>query len=254
MPLNGQVHLNHRLVESCLWRDLLHVMISATRNVTAIAEVRQQFDDVAIFGVPSSALTTVLICGDPIWDHALGWLVSSAGLEVVGRGYDVHRTPELVERFDPKVVLIETSAVESADLYKRLKQVHKWRPAIRTIVLCALEEAADRDAALAGGATCIVSRENAVDLLKAIDFVCALGDDSPNDRPRLTRRELEILRLVARGRTNRQVAQLIWVTDQTVKYHLANVYRKLGVGSRAEAVEWAFHNGLTDRTPVPAGR
>ena len=64
-------------------------MISATRNVTAIADVRHQFDDVAIFGVPSSALATVLICGDPIWDHALGWLVSSAGLvtfEATGEG------------------------------------------------------------------------------------------------------------------------------------------------------------------------
>jgi DNA-binding NarL/FixJ family response regulator len=219
-----------------------------------IADPRQELDDVAIFGVPSSALTTVLICGDPIWEHALGWLVSSAGLEVVGRGHDVHRTPELVARFDPKVVLIETSVVDAADLYRRLKQVHKGQPSIRTIVLCGLEEASYRDAALAGGATRVVSRENAADLLKAIDFVRMLGDDCPNDRPRLTRRELEILRLVARGQTNRQVAQMIWVTDQTVKYHLANVYRKLGVGSRGEAVEWAVRNGLTVRTPAPVGR
>jgi len=225
-----------------------------TRAPTAIADVRHELDDVAIFGVQSSALPTVLICGDPIWEHALGWLVSSTSLEVVGRGHDVHHTPELVERFDPKVVLIETSVVDSADLYKRLKQVHTRRPAIRTIVLCAPDEAAYRDAALAGGATRVVSRENAADLLKAIDFVCALRDDSPNDRPRLTRRELEILRLVARGRTNRQVAQMIWVTDQTVKYHLANVYRKLGVGSRTEAVDWAFRNGLTDRTTAAAAR
>ena len=47
--------------------------------------------------------------------------------------------------------------------------------------------------------------------------------------PKLTRRELEILRLVSEGRSNRQVGEVLWVTDQTVKFHLANVYRKLGV-------------------------
>lgn len=228
----------------------MRLIILATRTVTAIADGRSELDDAAIFGVPSSDLTTVLICGDPTWEHALGWLVSSAGLDVVGRGHDVHRMPELVERFDPEVVLIESGAVDSADLYRRLKQVHKARPAIRAIVVCGFEEAAYRDAALAGGATRVVSRESAADLLKAIEYVRALGDDWPINRPRLTRRELEILRLVARGWTNRQVAQMIWVTDQTVKYHLANVYRKLGVGSRAEAAEWAVRNGLTDRTPA----
>jgi DNA-binding NarL/FixJ family response regulator len=216
----------------------------------AIADARDELDEAGIFGVPSSDLRTVLICGDPIWEHALGWLASSSGLDVVGRGHDVHRMPELVERFDPEVMLIESSVVDSADLYKRLKQVHKARPSIRSIVVCAFEEAAYRDAALAGGATRVVSRESAADLLKAIEFVRAFGDDWPSNRPRLTRRELEILRLVARGWTNRQVAQMIWVTDQTVKYHLANVYRKLGVGSRAEAAEWAVRSGLTNRTPA----
>ena len=230
------------------------MIILTSRTVTAIADLGHELDDVSIFSVSNSDLSTVLICGDPIWEHALGWLVSSAGLDVVGRGHDVHRMPELVERFDPAVVLVETSDVDSADLYRRLKQVHKARSSIRTIVLCGLEDAAYRDAALAGGATLVVTRESATDLLRAIDFALALGDDWPNDRPRLTRRELEILRLVARGRTNRQVAELIWVTDQTVKYHLANVYRKLGVGSRFDAVEWAVRNGLADRTPAQAVR
>jgi DNA-binding CsgD family transcriptional regulator len=87
-----------------------------------------------------------------------------------------------------------------------------------------------------------------------IELTRTLDEDRSSERPLLTRRELEILRLVASGRTNRQVAELIWVTDQTVKYHLANVYRKLGVNSRAEAVEWAVRSGLTDSTPVLAGR
>ena len=54
-------------------------------------------------------------------------------------------------------------------------------------------------------------------------------------RPELTARELEILRLVASGNSNRRIAQRLWVTEQTVKFHLSNVYRKLGVANRTEA-------------------
>ena len=64
--------------------------------------------------------------------------------------------------------------------------------------------------------------------------------------PQLTRRELEILRLVSEGRSNRQVGQVLWVTDQTVKFHLANIYRKLGVGSRYDAARWAQEHGVLD--------
>jgi DNA-binding NarL/FixJ family response regulator len=60
----------------------------------------------------------------------------------------------------------------------------------------------------------------------------------------LTRREEEILRLVAEGHSNAQLARMLWVTEQTVKFHLSNVYRKLGVANRTEAARWAQLNGL----------
>jgi DNA-binding CsgD family transcriptional regulator len=62
----------------------------------------------------------------------------------------------------------------------------------------------------------------------------------------LTRREVEVLRLVASGESNRAVARLLWVTDETVKFHLSNVYRRLSVRNRAEASEWARAQGLLD--------
>ena len=60
----------------------------------------------------------------------------------------------------------------------------------------------------------------------------------------LTKRETEILRLAAAGRTSLQVAKILWVTEPTVKFHLSNVYRKLGVTNRTEASLWAHQNGL----------
>ncbi len=64
------------------------------------------------------------------------------------------------------------------------------------------------------------------------------------DLPDLTRRELEILQFVAEGHSNTQLAKMLWVTEQTVKFHLSNVYRKLHVANRTEASRWAQLNGL----------
>jgi DNA-binding NarL/FixJ family response regulator len=60
----------------------------------------------------------------------------------------------------------------------------------------------------------------------------------------LTERELEILQLVASGATNGDIARQLWITQQTVKFHVSNVYRKLNVGNRTEACHYAHVNGL----------
>ena len=66
----------------------------------------------------------------------------------------------------------------------------------------------------------------------------------------MTRRELEILRFVADGMRNARIGRELWVTEQTVKFHLSNVYRKLGVSNRTEASRFAHVNGLV-RTAGP---
>ena len=63
----------------------------------------------------------------------------------------------------------------------------------------------------------------------------------------LTRRELETLRWVAEAHTNGWIAQRLWVTEQTVKFHLTNIYRKLGVANRTEASHYAIQHGLVPR-------
>ena len=70
--------------------------------------------------------------------------------------------------------------------------------------------------------------------------VAVIEDDCP-----LTDRELEILQLVAEGHTNGRIARELWVTEQTVKFHLSNTYRKLGVANRTEASRYAHLHNLT---------
>jgi DNA-binding NarL/FixJ family response regulator len=64
----------------------------------------------------------------------------------------------------------------------------------------------------------------------------------------LTARELEILGHVAAGLSNGKIASELWVTEQTVKFHLSNVYRKLGLANRTEAAHYAYLNGLVGAT------
>ena len=72
-----------------------------------------------------------------------------------------------------------------------------------------------------------------------------------DNSPGLTRRELEILQLVAEGLSNAELARKVWVTEQTVKFHLSNIYRKLSVSNRTEASRWAQLHGLL---PTPSVR
>jgi DNA-binding NarL/FixJ family response regulator len=67
----------------------------------------------------------------------------------------------------------------------------------------------------------------------------------------LTQRELELLRLVASGATNSRLARQLFVTEQTVKFHLSNIYRKLGVANRTQASRFAYAHGLVPPVDVP---
>jgi DNA-binding NarL/FixJ family response regulator len=67
----------------------------------------------------------------------------------------------------------------------------------------------------------------------------------------LTQRELELLRLVASGATNSHLAGQLFVTEQTVKFHLSNIYRKLGVANRTQASRFAYANGLVAANSTP---
>ena len=78
----------------------------------------------------------------------------------------------------------------------------------------------------------------------------SVGTDSHSAVELLTKREREILQLVAEGHSNSQLARMLWVTEQTVKFHLSNIYRKLDVANRTEASRWAQLHGLLEPAPL----
>jgi DNA-binding NarL/FixJ family response regulator len=81
--------------------------------------------------------------------------------------------------------------------------------------------------------------------------VSAASADGQLTSDPLTRRELQILRMVAAGASNARIARHLWVAEGTVKYHLSNVYRKLGVTNRTEASHYAhLHRWLEPADPL----
>src|SRR3954470_14177466 len=73
------------------------------------------------------------------------------------------------------------------------------------------------------------------------------GPPAPVESPwDLTPREVEVLRALAGGQSNKRMAREFWLSEQTIKYHLTNIYRKLGVSSRTEAVRQAYENRVIE--------
>jgi len=193
--------------------------------------------------------TAVVIDSNQLAQRALAALLSRWNIHVVGTSNELGRAPALVQAHDCDLLLVGIDeTTQPALIFRYLRRVHKVSPSTATIALVAGRETAMLDAALASGAYAAIDRTAEADVVaEAIERALAgrpTGIEDCGSQPRLTRRELEILRLVAEGRSNREVAKLLWVTDQTVKFHLANTYRKLGVCNRFDASLWAVAHGL----------
>jgi DNA-binding NarL/FixJ family response regulator len=203
--------------------------------------------------VRKTAARAVVIDPDPLWQQAVTAALTRSDVSVVANSGDLCRAPELAEAHAADLLLVGLEEdVDSRELYRLLRRVHKRRPDLVTVVFTEHEDRVIVDAALAGGAYWAVDRRlGAGELVRAVTeaYAAQLEETGGTDhcigaRARLTRRELEILRLVAEGRPNREVAKILWVTDQTIKFHLANTYKKLGVRNRVEASHWAIARGL----------
>jgi DNA-binding NarL/FixJ family response regulator len=173
-----------------------------------------------------------------------------------------------VEEHHPDLIVTEIASSESGfDGINVLRQARERSPQLRAIVLSSFEDAEHIDVALsAGAAAYVVKTAHPDDFASAIRQVFShsvylagerkvaaaveVGRHQP-DLSGLTRRELEILQLVSEGHSNAQLARMLWVTEQTVKFHLSNIYRKLDVANRTEASRWAQVHGLLT-SPVEA--
>jgi DNA-binding NarL/FixJ family response regulator len=207
--------------------------------------------------------TAIIADPHPLWLDAVEQVLDGVGIRTVGKTTSAAEAIELVRKLEPDILITELASfdgqLEGLTLLEQAGEIE----GVRSIVLSLHHEPRHIDAALAAGAVAyVIKTAHPDDLASAIrqafDHSIYLSNSSvltrssreavEDDGPGLTRRELEILRLVAEGHSNAQLARMLWVTEQTVKFHLSNVYRKLGVANRTEASRWAQLNGLLDPT------
>jgi DNA-binding NarL/FixJ family response regulator len=187
------------------------------------------------------------------------FLEEEPDIDVVGEASDGLQAVALATELQPDVVVmdIKMPQLSGVDATKRIRSA---APKVRVLALTAYDDDPYIFGLLEAGASgYVLKTAESRELIRAIRAVAA-GQSAldPAIAPRviarvaqpahavetLTDRELEVLRLAARGLTNKQIGHDLDISDRTVQNHLANIYAKLEVASRTEAVTAALQRGL----------
>jgi DNA-binding NarL/FixJ family response regulator len=212
---------------------------------------------------PAPRRRAILLDQHPLWLDALERMLAEIGIQAVAKVSTSEEALSLITEEEPELFLLDIETGDSvSDGLACLRAACARVPTLRAVVVSVIDAPQLIDAAFAAGAAAyVLKRAHADDVALAVRqaFDCSLflsngratgtssapTSDATSD---LTARECEILALVAEGRTNHDVAKILWVTEQTVKFHLANIYRKLGVSNRTQASGWAHAHGLVTET------
>ena len=220
--------------------------------------------------------TRVLVVDDQeLFRRGLTMLLAAEdGIEVVGEAGDGIEGVALATSTAPDVVLLDVRMPKRSGI-EACQEIKEAVPAAKIIMLTSSDEEADLYEAVKSGASGYLLKDSSIDEVAQAIRVVADGQSliSPSmavklidefkqmSRPdrsavpglRLTERELEVLRLVAKGMNNREIAKQLFISENTVKNHVRNLLEKLQLHSRMEAVMYAVREKLLD-LPVSSDR
>src|SRR3954467_1444556 len=225
-------------------------------------------------GVEQQAVRVMVVDDHPMWRDAVERDLVGAGFDVVAVAADGHQAIARFPAARPQVVVLDLQipgpgGVEvTADVLGR-------DPSARVLILSASGEHSDVLEAVKAGATGYLvksaSRDELLDAVRRVaggDTVFTPGlaglvlgeyrrlSDTPTDAtdgaPRLTERETEVLRMVAKGLSYKQIAERLVLSHRTVQNHVQNTLRKLQLHNRVQLVRYAIEQGLDDED-LPGG-
>jgi DNA-binding NarL/FixJ family response regulator len=219
----------------------------------------------------SGARTAVVVDGHPLWLDALERLLARLDVQVVGRATQAADAEPLIAEVRPDLLVSDVSIImprdddaASAPWSTFLARARKVNPDMRCVILSESDDPIEIELAFAAGANVVCVKraepdDRAAAIRQSFEHLIFFARTETTAAPTrtsagngysaagLTRRELEILRLVAEGHSNAELARTLWVTEQTIKFHLSNIYRKLEVANRTEASRWAQLHGVLEQ-------
>ncbi|MFC0105764.1 response regulator [Kibdelosporangium aridum] len=204
------------------------------------------------------AIRLLIVDDHPIVRNGLrGAFTGTAEFEVIGEAAHGAEAVAQAAVLRPDVVLMDLR-MPQMDGVEAIRQLQRQAPAARILVLTTFDTDSDVLPAIEAGATGYLLKDAPVeDLLRAVrsaakgESVLApavaerlMGHVRQPAQGTLSQRELQVLKLVADGATNREVAAKLFISEASTKTHLLHIYDKLGVRDRAAAVGEAFRRGL----------
>lgn len=189
------------------------------------------------------------------------------GIEVVGQAADGVEAVELAQALRPDIVLMDL-LMPHKDGIEATREIKAEDPEARILIITSFAEDENVYQAIKAGALGYLLKDSSPqELMQAIHDVCegrlslhpniALKlieelnqpmESKPTEDP-LTEREVEVLKLVAKGRTNQEIADELVVSERTVGAHVSNILGKLHLANRTQAALFALRTGLTDLSP-----
>src|SRR3954454_23329108 len=228
-------------------------------------------------GTPSKSKIRIVVADDhPIFRDGLCRLLAlEEDFEVVAQASDGRQVLDVLQQYDPDILLLDLK-MPGLDGLATLQRLQAARNKTRVIVLTASDDKNEFVQAMKLGTSGIVLKQTATELLiKSIRKVHAgeiwldshtaaavirqfvANEEAPavqslpaapltreRERSPLSQREREIVALVAQGFKNKEIAEKMFISEQTVKNHLHNIFDKLGVSDRLELALYAIHNNL----------
>lgn len=197
-------------------------------------------------------------------------LETQPDMELVGEAWDGNEAVARALALKPDVVLMDL-ALPHKDGIEAMREILRDMPGVRVLVLSNYLDDEKVFGALKAGAIGYILKETGAQELrqavrsvyqgkaaldpavqrKLVDQLAGTGSSDLLPKNDLTQRELEVLRLMAQGYTNPQIAARLSVAEGTVRFHVSNVLRKLGMENRTQAVLYALQKGLTGPVSDP---
>lgn len=197
------------------------------------------------------------------------FLEEQPDIEVIARAQDGEEAVRLAEELVPDVAILDI-AMPEVDGIKAAQQINVTCPTTAVLMLSAFDYESYVLASMrAGAAGYMLKSSPVIELISAVRLLHTgeavfdmktvsqvlrhLGDgEAGKESPlELHQRELEVLRLAARGASNREIGEELGISERTIQSHMVNIFRKLGVGSRTEAVLHALREGWINLNDLP---